>query len=367
MLFSRKRKLISVVLAVVAAAFALCGCGGDTTTPDITPHIVATKTEQSVPIDGFEQFVMPAVDGELSAAEYRERVKLLYDVVVYDGKRPVLTDDDPVRPIYDAAHKFLSTYIHDEWQGAEREVNVVHTVHDWLISTTDYDFDLYRSYLSGNTDYADNPAFFIDGVLLNGKAVCDGLARAFSFLCAMEGIQSMRVTGSFASAPHAWNKVKVDGQWYNVDVTADAVHYSVGKKNYKQIAHGFMLICDKTLGSFKPNGHDFTQTQFTADADYDYFSDGTVKIGGKTYSRVVKSQAELDTVFAAISDNKDSIGKIELKLDFAGKTQVNSADMYVTEISKAYKKVSNADFNISGGEMPCFRFPNGVYLFLIYK
>ena len=345
----------------------LCGCGGDITSPDIKPHIVAAKTEQSVAIDGFEQFQMPAVSGELTTAQYRERVQLLYDTVVYDGKKPVFVTDDPVQPIYDAAHKFLSTYIHDDWTGAEREVNIVHAVHDWLISTTDYDFKLYQSYLGGNTDYADNPAFFIDGVLLNGKAVCDGLARAFNFLCAMEGLQSMRVTGSFSSAPHAWNKVKVGGQWYNVDVTADAVHYTVGGKSYTQIAHGFMLICDETLSSFKPNGHDFVQTPFTATADFDYFSDNKIKIGGKNYSRVIKSQAELNAVFSAISDQKGSIGKIELKLEFSSKTQVNSADMYGSEISKAYEKVDNVGFNMSSGAVPYFRFPNGVYLFLIYK
>ncbi|MDE6618554.1 MAG: hypothetical protein K2K13_05985 [Clostridiales bacterium] len=361
------RKLILIIAVILSTALMLCGCGGDITSPDIAPHIVAATAEQAVAIDSFEQFQMPTVSGELTPAQYRERVQLLYDTVVYDGKKPVFADNDPVQPIYDEAHKFLSTYIHDDWQGVEREVNTVHAVHDWLISKTDYDFKLYQSYLGGNTDYADNPAFFIDGVLLNGKAVCDGLARTFNFLCAMEGIQSMRVTGSFSSAPHAWNKVKVDGQWYNVDVTADAVHYEVGGKSYKQIAHGFMLICDDTLNSFNPNGHDFVQTQFTAPADFDYYSDNTVNIGGKNYSRVVKNQAELDALFSAISDQKGSIGKIELKLDFAGKAQVNSADMYVTEIGKAYKNVDNAGFNISGGAIPYFRFPNGVYLFLIYK
>ena len=362
------RKLIIIVVAAIAAAFMLCGCGGDITSPNIKPHIVAAKTEQTVAIDGFEQFQMPAVvQSELTTAQYRERVKLLYDTVVYDGKKPIFVDNDPVQPIYAAAHKFLSTYIHDDWVGVEREVNTVHAIHDWLIYTTDYDFDLYNSYQAGNTDYADDPAFFIDGVLLNGKAVCDGLARTFNFLCAMEGMQSMRVTGSFSSALHAWNKVKVGGQWYNVDVTADAVHYTVGSKSYKQIAHGFMLICDETLASFKPDGHDFVQTQFTADADYDYFSDNKIKIGGKSFSRVIKSQAELNAVFSAISDQKGSIGKIELKLDFASKTQVNSADMYRDEIRKAYEKVDNVGFNMSSGTIPYFRFPNGVYLFLIYK
>ncbi|MCH5154974.1 MAG: hypothetical protein J1F69_00050 [Clostridiales bacterium] len=360
------RKLFLCFAAIVASAVMLCGCGMDITSPDIQPHISAAKSAHAVPIDGYEQFIMPEFSGALSAKQYRERVSLLYDAVVYDGKKPVFIDGDPVKPIYDTAHNFLSTYIHDEWDESVREINTVHAIHDWLIYTTDYDFALYDSYKAGGTDYADNPAFNIDGVLLNGKAVCDGLARAFNFLCAMEGLQSVRVTGSFASSLHAWNKVKIGGEWLNVDVTSDAVHYAVSGKSYKQIAHGFMLVCDDTLKSFAPNGHDFVDTPFTANADYDYFSGEIIKIGNKTYSRVVKSQSELNAIFSAVSAQKGKIGKIELKLEFSGKTQVNSADMYSAEIRKAYGKVDNIGFDISNG-YPYFRFPNGVYLFLIYK
>ena len=361
-----RRKLIVFIIAVTAA-LALVACGGDITSPDIKPHISASTVKHTVPIDGFGQFQMPQVSGELTNEQYRDRVELLYNTVVYDGKKPVFVDDDPVQPVYDAAHKFLSTYIHDDWDNALREVNTVHAIHDWLISVTDYDFELYASYQAGSTAYINDPAFYIDGVLLNGKAVCDGLARTFNFLCAMEGLQSLRVTGSFASAPHAWNKVKIAGEWYNVDVTADSVHYTVGGKSYKQIAHGFMLVSDDTLGAFKPSGHDFVQTSFTATADYDYYSNQTIKIGKKNYSRVVKSQSELNAVFASVSDQKGSIGKIELKLDFQGKTQINGADMYKDEIKKAYAKVDDVGFDMTGASAPYFRYPNGVYLFLIYK
>lgn len=351
----------------VATAFALCGCGGNITSPDIPPHLVANKTPSSVVIDKYDEFAMPEVSGTLSTAQYRDRVELLYNTVVYDGKKPVFVADDPVQPIYAVAHKILSDYVHDEWREDEFEINVVHAVHDWLIANCDYDFALYKSYTDGHTDFASDPAFFIDGVLLNGKAVCDGLARTFNFLCAMEGIQSMRVTGSFASAPHAWNKVRVAGEWYNVDVTADSVHYSVGDKTYKQIAHGYMLISDDTISRFAPDGHVFNSTPFVASSDYDYYIHDPIKIGGTSYSRVVKTQAQLNNIFSAVSDQKGKIGKIELRLDFAGKTQVNEADMYSSEIRAAYKNADDVGFDINSGTTPYFRFPNGVYLFLIYK
>ena len=359
------KKLIGIFAAVIAASTVMCGCGGDITSPDILPHLVPAESRHAVPIDGFETFAMPSFFGELSDAQYRERVELLYNTVVYDGKKPVFSANDPVAPIYEAAHEFLAMYIHDDRDN--REVNTVHAIHDFLIASTDYDFELYGAYQASGADYSGDPAFYIDGVLLNGRAVCDGLARTFNFLCAMEGLQSVRVTGSFASALHAWNKVKIGEQWLNVDVTSDAVHYTLGGKAYKQIAHGFMLISDETLKSFEPNGHDFVQTPFTSSIDYDYFGGEVVTIGEKSYSRVVKSQTALNAIFSAVSAQKGKIGKIELKLDFAGKTQVNGTDMYTAEIKEAYGKVKNVGFDLSGDNIPYFRFPNGVYLFLIYK
>ena len=224
------RKLIICLVSVAVVAVMLCGCSGGIESPNILPHLSVADSKHIVPIDGYDSFVLP----DVSDTSYRDRVDLLYNTVVYDRKRPIFRADDPVKPIYDAAHEFLENYIHDDWKESAREVNTVHAIHDYLISGTDYDFELYSSYQAGNTEFADNPAFYIDGVLTGGKAVCDGLARAFNFLCAMEGMQSMRVTGSFASSLHAWNKVKIGEQWYNVDVTADAVHYNVSGKNYKQ-------------------------------------------------------------------------------------------------------------------------------------
>lgn len=365
----RFRKITALFIATTMA-FSLCGCGVNIKTPEIPPHLYTTENPRSPAIDGFDQFVMPEIDDTLTNEQYRDRVELLYNTVVYDGKRPVFAHDDPVERIYTAAHKILSDYVHDEWQGEEFEVNVVHTVHDWLITNCKYDFALYKAYTEGNTDFASDPAFSIDGVLLNGRAVCDGLARTFNFLCAMEGIQSVRVTGSFASATHAWNKVRIADEWYNVDITADAVYYSVGDKNYKQIAHGYMLVSDDAISRFAPGGHVFNDTPFVASSDYDYCIHDPIKIGNTSYSRVVKTPSQLNNIFYALSEQrlkKGKIGKIELRLDFDGKTQVNEADMYSAEIRAAYKKVDDVGFDINGRALPYFRFPNGVYLFLIYK
>lgn len=87
------------------------------------------------------------------------------------------------------------------------------TLHDQLIDTT--------TYVSGAND---QNAY---GALVEGKAVCNGYARAYQHLLQKAGIPAWYVQGTSVnpstgnSESHAWNLVKLDGQWYYTDVTWD--------------------------------------------------------------------------------------------------------------------------------------------------
>lgn len=370
----RSRLLRAITVAALSATLSVsaaitCGCSSRAATPDIAPHLAESgETAPVRAIDSRESAVLSAIDGELDPAEYRERVNELYSIVVYDKKKPIFAPDDPVEPIYTAARSVLDKYVLNSWHDdADGEYNIVHTVHDYLVCNVSYDFALFDSYNSGNTDLENDPAFFIDGVFLNGRAVCDGISRAFDFLCAIDGVDSFRVTGSFAASPHAWNKVKIDGEWYNVDATADAAYYVGADGKYrKQLSHGFFLMSDKTLAEFE-NGHTFERQPFIAAIDRGYYDKGdkTIAIGDAEYSAIVGSQAELNALFSAVENSNGGVGKIEVKLDFPNKTQINNIDMYASEIKAAYASIES-DFDISASS-PYFRYPNGVYLFLIYK
>lgn len=54
----------------------------------------------------------------------------------------------------------------------------------------------------------------------NGSAVCDGYARAAKLLLNDYGIECDFVVGEcIPDGGHAWNLVKLDGEWYHMDVT----------------------------------------------------------------------------------------------------------------------------------------------------
>lgn len=81
-------------------------------------------------------------------------------------------------------------------------------LHDRLAKSITYDL---------NEKYA-HTAY---GALVNGRAVCDGYTQAFQYLLQRVGIQSFMVTGAGNGGNHAWNIVRIDGKYYNVDLTWD--------------------------------------------------------------------------------------------------------------------------------------------------
>lgn len=370
----RSRTRFAAVAALIFCVFSLSGCNEVASffrdpSPDIAAHLIAAdkaETSPERPIDARESVELSDYVLPLSDEQYRDRVDELYGMVVNEGKKPVLKSDDPVKPVYDAAIAVLNRYILNSWhEDALGEERIVHTIHDYLAYNTSYDFDLYERF-QHNESVDNDPAFDIDGVFLNKRAVCDGISSAFNFLCAIEGLQSMTVTGTFALVPHAWNKVRVDGNWYNVDVTADQANYKVNNGEYrKQLSHGYMLVSDDTLKTFSLRSHVFN-TSVSATMNYAYYQDKSFDIDGKTYPCVIKNAAMLNEIFDAVKAANGKVGKLEVQLNFEGKTNINNGDMYESEIKEAYSRVPDADFK-ADGQKPYFQAPNGVYLFLIYK
>jgi hypothetical protein len=96
---------------------------------------------------------------------------------------------------------------------------------------------------------------FAGGTAKQGDLQCSGYAHAVQYICDLSGIESMFVTGATKNGQtHAWNIVKVDGNWYNLDTTwADPI---LEKPNLKNVTHMYMLVPDKwilNISHFKQN------------------------------------------------------------------------------------------------------------------
>lgn len=102
------------------------------------------------------------------------------------------------------------------------------------------------------------------GALVNGKAVCDGYTKAFQYLLQRVGIQSFMVTGIGNGVKHAWNIVRIDGKYYNVDLTWDDqksdiiyTYFNITDEEIKSLSHildkeseGFAPVCTSTDANY---------------------------------------------------------------------------------------------------------------------
>ncbi len=114
--------------------------------------------------------------------------------------------------------------------------------------TSDYDKIMYiNDYLVENCQYytggdADHGSTAY-GCLVEGRASCEGYAKAFDLLASGCGLESVLITGTTDTGEnHAWNQVRSDGEWYNIDVTwADT-------DEYNDVRRAYFLVEDDSFG-----------------------------------------------------------------------------------------------------------------------
>lgn len=96
------------------------------------------------------------------------------------------------------------------------------------------------------SDSEDAYANTIYGALVRGKALCEGYAKSFSYLCNKAGIENIIVTGETDTA-HMWNMVKIDGNWYHVDVTWDKPDGTIAEMYPDMVMYQYFLVTDSVI------------------------------------------------------------------------------------------------------------------------
>lgn len=86
----------------------------------------------------------------------------------------------------------------------------------------------------------------IYGCLISNMAVCDGLSKTFQILLDKCHIESITVTGFLQEQSHAWNMVKLEDEWYHVDLTSNkSVKNQTDKK--EEIIHSYFNITTEQI------------------------------------------------------------------------------------------------------------------------
>ena len=159
------------------------------------------------------------------------------------------------------------------------EYSTICQIHDRLIDLVNYNDpvagNLFISFNGQDLAHTAYGALVCDSSGNPNYAVCDGYSLAFEYLLQQCGIEAVFVCGKAGSSPedaggHAWNMVKMDGEWYEVDSTWDDsgsfeddltpgtdvyanVLEALSDPDYRQlIDHFLFLISTETMQHFVP-------------------------------------------------------------------------------------------------------------------
>lgn len=130
------------------------------------------------------------------------------------------------------------------------QYDIVKYFHDYICENVTYD------------DKAEN-CNNIYGAFVNKRALCQGMAKAFSYLCGKVGIETLTITGDADGIAHMWNMVKIGGEWYHIDPTYDNAESAT---HGRYVRYDYFCLDDDVIYS-KRNVYDQTYEYPKADSE----------------------------------------------------------------------------------------------------
>ncbi len=129
------------------------------------------------------------------------------------------------------------------------EYETVKQIYENVITLVDYDsVGLAKSERRHKKNPVDDLRS-IYGVIVKKKAVCAGYARAMQYLLNRLGIECVYVSGRADDESHAWNLVKVDGDYYYLDTTWGDGSDTKKKGNSEELDYDYFCVTTADLSA----------------------------------------------------------------------------------------------------------------------
>ena len=118
------------------------------------------------------------------------------------------------RSILEACIEIIGAVINENMSEYEKEL----AIHDWIIDWVSYDEEANSNSPNAAPDPNNNNPY---GAIFKRKAICSGYTSTFQLFMDLLGIECITIEGIYSATgqEHAWNMVRIDGEWYCVDVT----------------------------------------------------------------------------------------------------------------------------------------------------
>lgn len=191
-------------------------------------EIIAENPQSTANILSFEV----SDDGSVVFFEYDSVLALSESVVVTTEKAHILS------------------LIDDDMTDMEKAL----VVHDYMVQNYEYDTNL--------------EIYSAEGIFENKKGVCQAYAFAYIEIMKELSIECLFVPSDAMN--HAWNLIKIDGEWYHIDVTWDDPTPDL----LGRVWHKFFLVSDSAIGSseyFKSPHYGWGISEEATSTKYDGF------------------------------------------------------------------------------------------------
>lgn len=196
----------------------------------------------------------------------------------------------------------------EEKQDYQREINekVLPILEAVSQKKTEYEKILYiHDYLAKNCQYSQNDEpnmNTIYGCLVNNLSQCEGYAKTLLYLARESGLSAMTVVGQTNDGVnHEWNIVRIDGKYYNIDLTWNdpLSEEDTGRQWYL-----YFNVRDDEINNIThfPSGNNYTPPECNStDANY-YYMNGLVADSYEEAYSIIKREAT-----TAINSKKDYV------------------------------------------------------------
>lgn len=308
-------------LILTFCGFGLSGCGvsGDTMTSSVNELLDATQHMVRSFMAGSEADVPPLEVESVSVGKYaydtlNDEEKKVYDEMLYaienreESVRLATSDQATMEKAYQAmfcdngyifwndgysyieyiegeetvAYDFQPSFTMEAEQQADYQKQVDAAVAEILSGisgdVSDYEKALYvYETLINQVSYVEDAKQNqnILSAFLYKATVCQGYACATQYLLNELGIESTIVMGEANGEPHAWNLVKMDGDYYYVDTTwGNTAYFSEEANEEKYVDYNYFGITSADLLKTHKVDDIYTLPECTATADNYFIHEG---------------------------------------------------------------------------------------------
>ena len=240
------------------------------------------------------------------------------------GYRPVPTAGSTAEKIYREAKDVLRRIVSDDMTDYEK----LKAIYNFLTCEVRYD----RATADGGGGEAYRAqCYYLEGVFFNRFAVCDGKAKAYCLLAAMEGIEAVRVTDfNDDFQGHSYNYVNLDGKWYLSCATYGSAEMNFGTDDNPDIKivpqyNMFLTSVDTSLGDgWTYDSGMFPEIKAAVETEpFDYWAFTAINVSDNLQNLVISSADGLAAVLEAVESQKQTLTNTMVEFRLEGEQTVD--------------------------------------------